>query len=101
MSETTEHTVKDSPTSGDNGNSPDKKDAYVQTGEDDNKPIETGINQKKDDYVKSEIGEYATPIDTSPKSSDLKIGNLQIGDDIKHLKKYGKYAQQIELGVMK
>jgi hypothetical protein len=77
--------------SGDNGNSPsDTKDANMQTDENDNKPIESVVNEKTDSHVKKEIGEYATPIDTSPKSSDLLIGNLQIGDDSKDLKKYGK-----------
>ena len=52
-------------------------------------PIEIGINKAKEACIKNQIGEYATPIDNSPKSSDLQIGNLQDGDS-KNLMKYGK-----------
>ena len=52
-------------------------------------PIEIGINKAKEACIKKEIGEYATPIDNNPKSSDLQIGNLQDGDS-KNLMKYGK-----------
>jgi hypothetical protein len=91
MSETTEQRAG-TPASEDNGNScPKVKDANVQTDdEDNNTSIEIGVSKAMNEHVRDKIGKYASPIDTSPKPSDLRIGNLQIGDNNKDLKKYGK-----------
>jgi hypothetical protein len=46
--------------------------------------------------VKKIIGEYSTLVDVDPKSSGLRVGNLQIGEDVKNLKRFGKWL----LGVL-
>ena len=53
-------------------------------------------DKAKNSEVKKIIGEYSTLVDVDPKSSELRVGNLQIGEDVKNLKRFGKWL----LGVL-
>ena len=54
------------------------------------------LDKAKNSEVKKIIGEYSTLVDVDPKSSGLRVGNLQIGEDVKNLKRFGKWL----LGVL-
>ena len=54
------------------------------------------LDKAQNSEVKKIIGEYSTLVDVDPKSSGLRVGNLQIGEDVKNLKRFGKWL----LGVL-
>ena len=48
------------------------------------------VDNVLDSHFDNKIGKYSTAIDGNPKSSGLKVGNLQIGDDVNNLHDFGK-----------
>ena len=54
------------------------------------------LNEAQNIHVKEKIGDYSTLLDVDPKSSELRVGNLQIGEDAINLKRFGKWL----LGVL-
>ena len=54
------------------------------------------LNEAQNIHVKEKIGDYSTLLDVDPKSSELRVGNLQIGEDVINLKRFGKWL----LGVL-
>ena len=54
------------------------------------------LDKAQNSEVKKIIGEYSTLVDVDPKSSELRVGNLQIGEDVINLKRFGKWL----LGVL-
>ena len=54
------------------------------------------LNEAQNTHVKEKIGDYSTLLDVDPKSSELRVGKLQIGEDVINLKRFGKWL----LGVL-
>ena len=54
------------------------------------------LNEAQNIHAKEKIGDYSTLLDVDPKSSELRVGNLQIGEDVINLKRFGKWL----LGVL-
>lgn len=50
--------------------------------------VEFDERKAKDIYFNNQYGDFSTPIDKRTKTSELCIGNLQIGKDEKNLKKF-------------
>jgi hypothetical protein len=48
------------------------------------------LNEAQNSHAKKKIGDYSTLVDVDPKSSELRVGNLQIGEDVINLKRFGK-----------
>jgi hypothetical protein len=61
-----------------------------------NRALNVLKNEAQNIHVKEKIGDYSTLLDVDPKSSELRVGNLQFGEDVINLKRFGKWL----LGVL-